>query len=463
LAGKKVKCKCGHALSVPTPPSIPLDSDDPFADALSALADAEDQGATRTASDDAPRCPSCMSQMQPGAVLCVNCGHHVATGKKVGVKVEKAAKKAVAVAGGGDPENLGRPGVLAYSGRSQRAAASAGDNNIGEPFKDLYLPIILFLAGVALTFVEARFAIGIPSTGFCVAYTGVITIINLVLVFVGIMFAARLLDLGLGPIGPALLKIAAIAVLPGAAANIVGHALGPAGGMLGWGVSLALIYGMFMGLLQLDGQETIICSTIIWLVRTWAGFFLAMAIMNGFGMVLANAAATVATKTSPSASNAPAFKMPPPPKIRQVTVAQLDAAGEKALASGKAVEVRAWMNEGEGQIAHVVPNAWLKDTNHWLDDLFKAGAVKMTVTRVRPSPQNGDLEARQVVVTLPDDKAARERVFTMMWYNAEAYGAEFFNDRGQKYILLDYDVKGPAEEPATTKKSKLLKDDADEP
>src|SRR5207248_10812249 len=108
---------------------------------------------------------------------------------------------------------------LAYQRTAPRPDTRGQDNTLGQPFKDFYLPIILFVAGFVMTLVEARYALRITSLGFILGYAGVIIVINLVLVFSGIMIATKLLDLGLGPIGPALMKIAAISVLPGPVAG----------------------------------------------------------------------------------------------------------------------------------------------------------------------------------------------------------------------------------------------------
>jgi hypothetical protein len=75
LAGKRVKCKCGQAVTVPdADPAV----DAGFGD-LAALAD--DHSA---ASADGPTCPECGAGLDEGAVLCVNCGFNLKTGKRLG-------------------------------------------------------------------------------------------------------------------------------------------------------------------------------------------------------------------------------------------------------------------------------------------------------------------------------------------------------------------------------------------
>jgi dienelactone hydrolase len=71
LAGKRARCKaCGREMTVPAgpPPMAKLVQPRPVAVAPPAI--------------PAPRCPNCSSLMQPGAVLCVNCGFDARTGKR---------------------------------------------------------------------------------------------------------------------------------------------------------------------------------------------------------------------------------------------------------------------------------------------------------------------------------------------------------------------------------------------
>lgn len=84
LAGKKVKCKCGTVMAVPTAPP-PEDEDaifdlapDPELEKAKAV-----KQTTRPAHAEGPACPSCGEAMGDGSVICVNCGFNVKTGKKM--------------------------------------------------------------------------------------------------------------------------------------------------------------------------------------------------------------------------------------------------------------------------------------------------------------------------------------------------------------------------------------------
>ena len=73
LAGTLVRCpKCGENLMVPRPAGAP-DEEDSYELAP------EVELPTKS-----PTCPSCNTDLAPGAVLCVNCGFHLVLKKHMG-------------------------------------------------------------------------------------------------------------------------------------------------------------------------------------------------------------------------------------------------------------------------------------------------------------------------------------------------------------------------------------------
>ena len=79
MAGRSAKCACGAKLVVPTePPPAPPAA--PIAPAPAV------EPAKSTAG-----CPNCGTALPPGAVLCVNCGYNLKTGKTLSVVVEDGA------------------------------------------------------------------------------------------------------------------------------------------------------------------------------------------------------------------------------------------------------------------------------------------------------------------------------------------------------------------------------------
>jgi len=124
LAGKKVKCKCGHVMTIPQPPQEVDSADDSFG----AIELADESGGSSSSKpskpskpakpaaspddvkveglggDDDPdaievagggggasgkssagdgKCPSCGADLAPDAVLCIQCGYNQNTGKKL--------------------------------------------------------------------------------------------------------------------------------------------------------------------------------------------------------------------------------------------------------------------------------------------------------------------------------------------------------------------------------------------
>ncbi len=94
LAGKRVKCpQCGGAIAIPVPQ--PVESPG----SVASLLDEESVPATPVARPKpkpkpavAKKCPSCSAEITAGAVLCVNCGFDLRTGKPVEVGSADAAE-----------------------------------------------------------------------------------------------------------------------------------------------------------------------------------------------------------------------------------------------------------------------------------------------------------------------------------------------------------------------------------
>jgi DNA-directed RNA polymerase subunit RPC12/RpoP len=94
LAGRKVKCpQCGGVLTIPKPrpaPEAALELPKPDDEYAVTLPPAGETGpstagrvsGTERAPGTKPKCPSCGASLKPGAVLCVECGYDMRTGKK---------------------------------------------------------------------------------------------------------------------------------------------------------------------------------------------------------------------------------------------------------------------------------------------------------------------------------------------------------------------------------------------
>lgn len=94
LAGRKIKCpQCGGVLTIPKPaaapeaPRKPTEPPDDYAVASPPAGEpgsstAGTAGAAEKAPDTGPKCASCGASLKAGAVICVECGYDLRTGKK---------------------------------------------------------------------------------------------------------------------------------------------------------------------------------------------------------------------------------------------------------------------------------------------------------------------------------------------------------------------------------------------
>jgi hypothetical protein len=111
------------------------------------------------------------------------------------------------------------------------------------------------------------------------------------------------MDISLGSPGEAILKICAIAIAPGALGGLIELWLGPAAGMLAGFLTLGIYFILFKVFFDLDGSEMMTLTVIIWLIRTWVGYFLAAILLAGMMASLGAAASgNSSTPANPSLS-----------------------------------------------------------------------------------------------------------------------------------------------------------------
>lgn len=126
LSGRKVVCKCGQKMRLPTsaqgeaeaigpPPNAndastyDLDANDESgASRAGAAGIAAVHGVDKTGAPDEAggagegRCPSCNQPVKPNAVICVQCGFNLKSGQQIETDVAEAADDAVIVDAGDD-------------------------------------------------------------------------------------------------------------------------------------------------------------------------------------------------------------------------------------------------------------------------------------------------------------------------------------------------------------------------
>jgi hypothetical protein len=240
IAGRKAKCTCGNVIDVPAT----LDAPPP--DDLYDLAP----------SDEPPKRKSNPTPAQ-------------------GVSVQSTAA----------PVATAQP--TAMLGYASNKSKSRFDENYGSggvtgnPFRDLYLPIALILVGTLVTVLEMMYFSGRKlGFTFAVPYVALYLVINLAILFAACLLAVKIMDMGFGPLGQGILKLSAISIAPAALAAIITYLLHDPFGMVGASISLGLYWGLFYYFFDLDGQEIMILTAIIWLFRTWGSFFIAALLLN---------------------------------------------------------------------------------------------------------------------------------------------------------------------------------------
>ncbi|HSI33500.1 MAG: hypothetical protein ACAI43_23190 [Phycisphaerae bacterium] len=382
-------------------------------------------------------CPSCKASVSPGAVICVNCGHNLKTGKKLKTQAVSGGggggsggKLVPALAGAGAPT-----GILGYAGSARRQSEARGEGDAFFAAKDLYLPIGLVVLGFVLTFVEVIWAKGVDSIGLAVGVVGVMTIINFTLVFAGVLAAVKLFDLGLGPVQIALLKIAGVSMIPGAIAAIVERAIdGPnagfgVAGFVGWFISYVLTLALFVWQLEMDLFESMMCSCLIWVIRTWVGYALVAAIFSLGGVPGGKVGALAMGGNGPGAQTVTAYDEEvngwTPRDIDDLVGKQMARTGDDAVP-----EARAWLAAKADNHFHKRDNAQSRDV---VAKLYAMGAARLLITDVWDAT-----ESRQILVELPPakDKARRKQVLDWVAALDKSNMRTPHVECGQKYLQV---------------------------
>ena len=266
LAGRKVRCKCGQVMRMPADaPGAALDDSDGYD-----LASPEESAA---AAPTASRCPSCGQDIKPGTVVCINCGYNLQTGAKI--------QTAVATDADGSNAPAESPEAQAQLERSEHDEHEEEMLYKEATRKNLHIPLALVVVGVGInftrllqdnSFLESSMAIGIE------------LILTVPLMLMSLIVAAKLFDIAYGELGPAILKLVAIAFAPGAFVQLLMMFTGGGIVMLivGLLLSVVLYWWLISWLFGLDANETVLTVLTIALARNllftlimgWIGVFL---------------------------------------------------------------------------------------------------------------------------------------------------------------------------------------------
>ena len=427
LAGRRVKCKCGHVMTVP--------ASDPAAEMYEAPPEGFDDLYSLAEEKVVQAVPAYARPQPAGAPLPPAVGASRGAVRNAAAAPTPAAKPARAP--GGNKALLGYAQMGSKRGGRAEEAAAPGANVFWNPVTDLYVPAALIVLGMFLSFFEIRWALGINSIPFAIGAVGVMTIINVVFGFAGILIAARLLDLGLGPIPVAVMKTAAASILPAAAASLVENLIGFGGSMLAWVISFTLSLVIFMKLMDMDYFETCVCAVIIWLVRTWVGYAILGLIFSGAGAKVGGTLAAAAGGGGAlSATAGDEGDEDGGPAEKAAPAAKYDKRAQSLLHARRKPDAKTWVADP----AHAFAKRTHDQSVKIVDDLTAMGASFMVV----PDPQEGRGKnkgkqiGRSLVFLLPSDKDARRKIFDYYPTLGKTFGNKEPKDEGQQYMSVEF-------------------------
>lgn len=173
--------------------------------------------------------------------------------------------------------------------RELAGLAEYGEEDPTKPdvFRDLHAPLGLIAVGLMITAGEvAWMAREGASVGAATVYVAVSTFIQLVVMFAGILGAAKVGGIGFGPLGTAVLKLLAVYLAPSALGMLITEALGGdmAVAMIGYGVAAVLYWSLIAYLFRLDGQQTVTCVMAIGVARWVAKAFVIGMFLTGLAL-----------------------------------------------------------------------------------------------------------------------------------------------------------------------------------
>lgn len=291
--------------------------------------------------------------------------------------------------------------------------------------KDVYVPLGLLGAGLALSYVDG-YLYGVHNPALITIYVLTVAIVNLVMVFSALMLAVRIMDLGLGNLGPALLKIAAVALLPAAVAGIIGHYTF---GMMNWGISALCYYLLLFSLFDMDAQEMVMTTTIIWVIRFVINLFILALVAKGLGVAIDAASKGLPSGHSLHGTTASDDGSAPAGPSNDA----IDAQTDEAIRTGQAVDASEWLKPEHKDHAGFKMS---KEQMLQIAQKFQAAGSKMVYMADIEKLNNVQISAT-MLVEMPDDPAARKAVLKV--YDDVEENETPTKDEGQKSLRLSLD------------------------
>lgn len=419
--GKRLRCKCGFTM-IGAPPAP--------AKAAVAVSKPRPATAARAAAPQSPPPPPPPAQDtsdDPFESLVAQAEEYALSEEaaKPSKQSKPAARQQTGAAGGAAVLVPASP-VLAYARAVPR---KMDDGSRDAMLKDIYIPLGLIVAGVLGRFTDASVH-GLHNPLVMTVFVMITCTINLVLIFTALLIAVKLLDLGLGNIGPAMLKICAVALLPAAIGDMIRYY---AFGFVAWGATLLMYYVLLYYLFELDGHEMRIVVAIIWLMQTWVSFIILALLFGAMGIGLRasprgglplhgfqSGPARSLVANNGSAGDENAAPLDP------------DQTAAKEISDGTAVEFLKWIQPD----THTVMRGSRQTVLDQADKFYAAGAKRVWAMKIE---NRNSLEiCHEMVIELPDTPINRRAVRKAV-YGFDLPETAGDPDAGKRFIHLPID------------------------
>lgn len=426
-AGKTLKCKCGQPIKAPAQVPAAAAAAAAPAPAARAAAGAPDRPARQSAAASTAPAKAATAAVDGGDDFSKLFAEAEAEYEMAPEPTPAPTKKppiarpaAAAAAGNAAAAGPTSP-MLGYA----RAAVKApvDDATKASIVTDLYVPIAMIITGLVLYLYYASLH---PGTGAAQAAAFVLVSVglNIALVFVALLIGVKVINLGLGPLHTALLKIAAVAILPVAVTNLIQWYTGL--GFFGYGITLILYYILLFYLFDMDGGEINIVTGIMWAIQFVLGFFIMGALMTGVGMSSGKRPGpSVASSLLSGPSDADMI-----PDDATMSGTEIDKASQDAIDSKKAFEAHEWLSVNSPNHNGLgVPQSRLRKL---ADDFVIDGCKSVYCSAI--DHEGSDQLCTRLIVEMPTDPAKRSAI---LWTRDQFEGREERSkDTGGKYITV---------------------------
>ena len=294
--------------------------------------------------------------------------------------------------------------MLGYASTAPQRGDSENDQNA---INEMYIPIGVLVVGLILAMVQSmHFNVLTLNFQGALAMIGMRLAIDMVLICIGCLASIKLLDISFGAPGPALLKIAAIALAGPPIGQIISYLIHDPFGIIGSIIAMAIIWVLFVKLFDMDVNDVIMLSAIVWVARMWAGYAILAFILSGMGVSFGGMGG---------------------PKLGQAAI-NSDRIARDTLDLGRNVDGKAWLEESTNHLFGNTPNTpCLKFVN----DLI-ANGCKM------PQVLHSGGQADELIAELPSDEAKRKKIFAATAAFSKEFGAGAEVDEGQTFLVMSF-------------------------